>query len=58
MKRNSKDQEEYDKAIQEYLQNGGKITVCASGDTGLEEGDTNPWNRAKKPGRPKSVDTK
>ena len=41
-----------EKAIEEYLKNGGKITKCATGDSGLEEGDGNPWKRG--PGRPKS----
>ena len=58
MKRDNTEQAEYDKVIQEYLENGGNITVCAKGDTGLEEGNTNPWKRAKKPGRPKAVDKK
>lgn len=57
MRKDSKEQAEYDKAIQEYLENGGKITVCTRGDSGLEEGDRNPWARPKKPGRPKTVDT-
>jgi len=57
MKRTKTEQTEYDKAIQEYLENGGKITVCARGDSGLAEEDRNPWGR-KKPGRPKTVDKK
>ena len=58
MRKDSTEQAEYDKAIQEYLENGGKITVCARGDSGLEEGAGNPWARPKKPGRPKTVDKK
>jgi hypothetical protein len=59
MRKDSTEQAEYDKAIQEYLENGGKITVCARGDSGLEEGDHNPWaRRNRKPGRPKTVDKK
>lgn len=58
MRKDSTEQAEYDKAIQEYLENGGKITVCARGDSGLEEGAGSPWARPKKPGRPKTVDTK
>jgi len=57
MKRTTTEQEDYDKSIQEYLENGGKITVCARGDSGLAEEDRNPWGR-KKPGRPKTVDKK
>jgi len=57
MKRTTTEQEDYNKSIQEYLENGGKITVCARGDSGLEEGAGNPWSR-KKPGRPKTVDKK
>ena len=58
MRKDSTEQAEYDKAIQESLENGGKITVCARGDSGLEEGAGNPWARRKKPGRPKTVDKK
>jgi len=57
MKRTTTEQEDYNKSIQEYLENGGKITVCDRGDSGLEEGAGNPWSR-KKPGRPKAVDKK
>ena len=57
MKITKTEQQDYDKAIQEYLENGGKITVCARGDSGLAEEDRNPWSR-KKPGRPKAVDKK
>ena len=57
MKRTATEQEDYNKSIQEYLENGGKITVCARGDSGLAEEDHNPWGR-KKPGRPKTVDKK
>jgi hypothetical protein len=57
MKITKTEQQDYDKAIQEYLENGGKITVCARGDSGLAEEDRNPWGR-KKPGRPKAVDKK
>ena len=56
MKRTTTEQEDYNKSIQEYLENGGKITVCARGDSGLEEGAGNPWKRG--PGRPKAVDKK
>lgn len=59
MRKDSTEQAEYDKAIQEYLENGGKITVCARGDSGLAEEDRNPWaRRNRKPGRPKTVDKK
>ena len=57
MKRTATEQKDYDKSIREYLENGGKITVCVKGDSGLTEEDRNPWGR-KKPGRPKAVDKK
>lgn len=57
MKLTKTEQQDYDKLIQEYLENGGKITVCTRGDSGLAEEDRNPWGR-KKPGRPKAVDKK
>lgn len=41
-----------DKLMQEYLENGGVITKCATGDSGLEEGDSGIWKR-KPTGRPK-----
>ena len=48
----NKEQTLTEKLMQEYFDNGGVITKCATGDSGLEEGDGNPWRRS--PGRPKS----
>jgi|TARA_E500000331_G_C17155236_1_gene669238 hypothetical protein len=42
-----------EKLMQEYLENGGVITKCATGDSGLEEGDQGPWKRKPQVGRPK-----
>jgi hypothetical protein len=47
---------ENDKAIEEFLANGGVIKTIPAGETGLEEGALNPWKRG--PGRPKASDKK
>ena len=47
-----KEQTLTEKLMQEYLDNGGVITQCSTGESGLEEGSDSVWKRSA--GRPKS----
>ena len=46
---NEREQEkaENDEAVAEYLEQGGKITVCPAGERSDPEVTANPWRRKK-----------
>ena len=47
-----KEQTLTEKLLQEYFDNGGVVTQCSTGESGLEEGADSVWKRSA--GRPKS----